>query len=169
MKKILILGFGSIFLFSCASEDKITTLQRELLSLRQEVNELKDRTNDNTENIKNINTRLDKLSQKVAENSADIEKLKMGIQASTSSPTPPQEIKKEGKEEAAVPQNDKQLYQYALDLYFKGNIEESRKAFTEFLRNIPILTFMEMQFSGQVKLFMQKRNTKMQLIFGKYS
>jgi hypothetical protein len=44
-----------------------------LLSLRQEVNELKDRTNDNTENIKNINARLDKLSQKVAENSADIE------------------------------------------------------------------------------------------------
>jgi len=137
MKKILILGFGSIFLFSCASEDKITTLQRELLSLRQEVNELKDRTNDNTENIKNINARLDKLSQKVAENSADIEKLKMGRQAPTSSPTPPQEIKKEGKEEVAVPQNDKQLYQYALDLYFKGNIEESRKAFTEFLKKYP--------------------------------
>jgi tol-pal system protein YbgF len=137
MKKILILGFGSIFLFSCASEDKITTLQRELLSLRQEVNELKDRTNDNTENIKNINARLDKLSQKVAENSADIEKLKMGRQAPTSSPTPPREIKKEGKEEVAVPQNDKQLYQYALDLYFKGNIEESRKAFTEFLKKYP--------------------------------
>jgi len=137
MKKILILGFGSIFLFSCASEDKITTLQRELLSLRQEVNELKDRTNDNTENIKNINARLDKLSQKVAENSADIEKLKMGRQAPTSSPTPPQEIKREGKEEVAVPQNDKQLYQYALDLYFKGNIEESRKAFIEFLKKYP--------------------------------
>jgi len=137
MKKILILGFGSVFLFSCASEDKITTLQRELLSLRQEVNELKDRTNDNTENIKNINARLDKLSQKVAENSADIEKLKMGRQASTSSPTPPQEIKREGKEEVAVPQNDKQLYQYALDLYFKGNTEESRKAFTEFLKKYP--------------------------------
>jgi tol-pal system protein YbgF len=137
MKKILILGFGSIFLFSCASEDKITTLQRELLSLRQEVNELKDRTNDNTENIKNINARLDKLSQKVAENSADIEKLKMERQVPTFSPTPPQEIKKEGKEEVTVPQNDKQLYQYALDLYFKGNIEESRKAFTEFLKKYP--------------------------------
>jgi len=137
MKKILILGFGSIFLFSCASEDKITTLQRELLSLRQEVNELKDRTNDNTENIKNINARLDKLSQKVAENSADIEKLKMTRQAPTSSPTPPQEIKREGKEEVTVPQNDKQLYQYALDLYFRGNIEESRKAFTEFLKKYP--------------------------------
>jgi tol-pal system protein YbgF len=137
MKKILFLGFSSIFLFSCASEDKITTLQRELLSLRQEVNELKDRTNDNTENIKNINARLDKLSQKVAENSADIEKLKMTRQAPTSSPTPPQEVKKEGKEEVTVPQNDKQLYQYALDLYFKGNIEESRKAFTEFLKKYP--------------------------------
>ncbi|ACD66277.1 MAG TPA: tol-pal system protein YbgF [Sulfurihydrogenibium sp.] len=137
MKKILFLGFSSIFLFSCASEDKITTLQRELLSLRQEVNELKDRTNDNTENIKNINARLDKLSQKVAENSADIEKLKMGRQTYASSPTPPQEVKKEGKEEVAVPQNDKQLYQYALDLYFKGNIEESRKAFTEFLKKYP--------------------------------
>ena len=140
MKKILFLGFSSIFLFSCASEDKITTLQRELLSLRQEVNELKDRTNDNTENIKNINARLDRLSQKVAENSADIEKLKMTRQASaspTSSPTPPQEIKREGKEEVTVPQNDKQLYQYALDLYFRGNIEESRKAFTEFLKKYP--------------------------------
>jgi tol-pal system protein YbgF len=142
MKKILILGFGSIFLFSCASEDKITTLQRELLSLRQEVNELKDRTNDNTENIKNINARLDKLSQKVAENSADIEKLKMTRQAPIPSPTSqtppqPQEIKREGKEEVTVPQNDKQLYQYALDLYFKGNIEESRKAFTEFLKKYP--------------------------------
>jgi tol-pal system protein YbgF len=137
MKKILILGFGSIFLFSCASEDKITTLQRELLSLRQEVNELKDRTDDNTEDIKNINARLDKLSQKVAENSADIEKLKMERQVPTFSPTPPQEIKKEGKDEVAVPQNDKQLYQYALDLYFKGNIEESRKAFTEFLKKYP--------------------------------
>jgi tol-pal system protein YbgF len=137
MKKILILGFGSIFLFSCASEDKITTLQRELLSLRQEVNELKDRTNGNTENIKNINARLDKLSQKVAENSADIEKSKMGGRAPTSSPTPPQKIKKEGKEEVIVPQNDKQLYQYALDLYFKGNIEESRKAFAEFLEKYP--------------------------------
>jgi Uncharacterized protein conserved in bacteria len=61
----------------------------------------------------------------------------MGRQAPTSSPTPPQEIKKEGKEEVAVPQNDKQLYQYALDLYFKGNIEESRKAFTEFLKKYP--------------------------------
>jgi len=137
MKKNLILGFGSIFLFSCASTDKIITLQRELLSLRQEVNELKDKTNDNTENIKNINARLDKLSRKVAENSTDIEKLKMERRAPTSSPTPPQQIKKEGKEEVTVPQNDKQLYQYALDLYFKGNIEESRKAFTEFLKKYP--------------------------------
>jgi tol-pal system protein YbgF len=137
MKKNLILGFGSIFLFSCASEDKITTLQRELLSLRQEVNELKDKTNENAENIKNINARLDKLSQKVVENLADIEKLKMGRQVPVSSPAPPQEIKKEGKEEVAVPQNDKQLYQYALDSYFKGNIEESRKAFTEFLKKYP--------------------------------
>jgi len=137
MKKILILGFGSIFLFSCASEDKITTLQRELLSLRQEVNELKDRTNGNTKNIKNINARLDKLSRKVAENSADIEKLKMGGRAPTSSSTPPQKIKKEGKEKVIVPQNDKQLYQYALDLYFKGNIEESRKAFAELLEKYP--------------------------------
>ncbi len=137
MKKILILGFGSIFLFSCASEDKIITLQRELLSLRQEVNELKDRTNSNKENIKNINARLDKLSQKVAENLADIEKLKMGGRVPTSSPTPPQKIKKEGKEKVIVPQNDKQLYQYALDLYFKGNIEESRKAFAELLEKYP--------------------------------
>ena len=137
MKKILILGFSSIFLFSCASDEKITTLQRELLNIRQEISELKDKTNDNTENIKNINARLDKLSQKVAENSADIEKLKMERQTAVSSPTPPQEIKKEGKEEVTVPQNDKQLYQYALDLYFKGNIEESRKTFTEFLKKYP--------------------------------
>ncbi len=131
MKKIVILGVGFLFLFSCAPEDKIVTLQREVLSLRQELNEIKDKTNKNSEDIKDLNNRVDKLSEKVAENTTDIEKLKF------SKPQQPQEIKKEGKEEVTVPQNDKQLYQYALDLYFKGNIEESRKAFVEFLKKYP--------------------------------
>lgn len=139
MKKIITLGMGCIFLFSCAPEDKIVTLQREILSLRQELNEIKDKTNKNSEDIKELNQRVDKISQKVADNTTDIEKLKLSKTQTSipSQPQPPQEIKKEGKEEVTIPENDKQLYQYALDLYFKGNIEESRKLFVEFLKKYP--------------------------------
>lgn len=141
MKRIIALSIGCMFLFSCAPEDKIVTLQREILSLRQELNEVKDKTNKNSEDIRELNQRVDKISQKVAENTTDIEKLKFSKPqtqvTSQPQPPPPQEIKKEGKEKVTVPENDKQLYQYALDLYFKGNIEESRKAFAEFLKKYP--------------------------------
>ena len=141
MKKIYLFALSALVLSSCASEDKIVSLQREILSIRQELNELKDQTRSNTEAITNLTSRVDRLSQAVSQNTTDIEKLKASKlseeKPQVKQPPSPQEIKREGKEEVVVPQNDKQLYQYALDLYFKGNIEESRKAFVEFLKKYP--------------------------------
>jgi tol-pal system protein YbgF len=144
MKKISLFLLSAVILSSCASEDKIVSLQREILSIRQDLNELKDQTKSNTEAITNLTSRVDRLSQNVSQNTVEIEKLKSGkvneVKQQTPPPPPlpsPQELKREGKEEVSIPQNDKQLYQYALDLYFKGNIEESRKAFVEFLKKYP--------------------------------
>ncbi|MFN4306124.1 tol-pal system protein YbgF [Sulfurihydrogenibium azorense] len=142
MKKFYLFALSALVLSSCASEDKIVSLQREILSIRQDLNELKDQTRSNTEAITNLTSRVDRLSQTVSQNTTDIEKLKASRTTEEKPqvkqpPPPPQEVKREGKEEVTVPQNDKQLYQYALDLYFKGNIEESRKAFVEFLKKYP--------------------------------
>lgn len=141
MKKFYLFALSALVLSSCASEDKIVSLQREILSIRQDLNELKDQTRSNTEAITNLTSRVDRLSQTVSQNTTDIEKLKASRtteeKPQVKQPPPPQEVKREGKEEVTVPQNDKQLYQYALDLYFKGNIEESRKAFVEFLKKYP--------------------------------
>jgi len=141
MKKFYLFALSALVLSSCASEDKIVSLQREILSIRQDLNELKDQTRSNTEAITNLTSRVDRLSQTVSQNTTDIEKLKASRtteeKPQVKQPPSPQEVKREGKEEVTVPQNDKQLYQYALDLYFKGNIEESRKAFVEFLKKYP--------------------------------
>jgi len=143
MKKITVFIACALILSSCAQEDKLVSLQREILSMRQDINELRDQTRSNTEAITNLTSRVDRLSQTVSQNTVEIEKLKTGKTSEskphtyTQQPQNPQELKREGKEEVTVPQNDKQLYQYALDLYFKGNIEESRKYFVEFLKKYP--------------------------------
>ncbi|MGC9188555.1 MAG: tol-pal system protein YbgF [Sulfurihydrogenibium sp.] len=143
MKKITVFIASALILSSCAQEDKLVSLQREILSMRQDINELRDQTRSNTEAITNLTSRVDRLSQTVSQNTVEIEKLKTGKTSEskphtyTQQPQNPQELKREGKEEVTVPQNDKQLYQYALDLYFKGNIEESRKYFVEFLKKYP--------------------------------
>ncbi|MGC8868858.1 MAG: tol-pal system protein YbgF [Sulfurihydrogenibium sp.] len=143
MKKITVFIACALILSSCAQEDKLVSLQREILSMRQDINELRDQTRSNTEAITNLTSRVDRLSQTVSQNTVEIEKLKTGKTSEskphtyTQQPQNPQELKREGREEVTVPQNDKQLYQYALDLYFKGNIEESRKYFVEFLKKYP--------------------------------
>ncbi|MGC8941986.1 MAG: tol-pal system protein YbgF [Sulfurihydrogenibium sp.] len=143
MKKITVFIACALILSSCAQEDKLVSLQREILSMRQDINELRDQTRSNTEAITNLTSRVDRLSQTVSQNTVEIEKLKTGKTSESKphtyiqQPQNPQELKREGKEEVTVPQNDKQLYQYALDLYFKGNIEESRKYFVEFLKKYP--------------------------------
>ncbi|PMP76464.1 MAG: tol-pal system protein YbgF [Sulfurihydrogenibium sp.] len=143
MKKITVFIASALILSSCAQEDKLVSLQREILSMRQDINELRDQTRSNTEAITNLTSRVDRLSQTVSQNTVEIEKLKTGKTSENKphtykqQPQNPQELKREGKEEVKVPQNDKQLYQYALDLYFKGNIEESRKYFVEFLKKYP--------------------------------
>jgi tol-pal system protein YbgF len=143
MKKITVFIACALILSSCAQEDKLVSMQREILSMRQDINELRDQTRSNTEAITNLTSRVDRLSQTVSQNTVEIEKLKTGKTSEskphtyTQQPQNPQELKREGKEEVTVPQNDKQLYQYALDLYFKGNIEESRKYFVEFLKKYP--------------------------------
>lgn len=142
MRKVLLTIPASILIFSCASEDKIVSLQREILEIRQEINQLKADNESNKEKVDTLNKRVDKLSQTVAENSLEIEKLKISKTTTVSSPPPPpppppQQLPREGKEQVSVPSDEKGLYQYALDTYYKGNYEESRKYFVEFLKKYP--------------------------------
>lgn len=76
MKKFYLFALSALVLSSCASEDKIVSLQRDILSIRQDLNELKDQTRSNTEAITNLTSRVDRLSQTVSQNTTDIEKLK---------------------------------------------------------------------------------------------
>ncbi|MEZ0324140.1 MAG: tol-pal system protein YbgF [Hydrogenothermaceae bacterium] len=139
MKKILIGVLSIATLSSCASEDKILSLQRELISLREEVNQLRSDNQANKANIEDLNRRVDKLSKAVSENSVEIEKLKVSKSSFATSvpPPPPQQLPREGKERVSIPSDEKGLYQYALDLYYKGNYEEARKYFVEFLKKYP--------------------------------
>ncbi|MCX7738887.1 MAG: tol-pal system protein YbgF [Hydrogenothermaceae bacterium] len=134
--------FGLVLLSSCASDDKILSLQRELIEIKQEINQLKQDNQGNKEKMETLNRRLDRLSQTVAENSMEIEKLKVSkstqsVQETKLPPPPPQQLPREGKEQVSVPSDEKGLYQYALDTYYKGNYEEARKYFVEFLKKYP--------------------------------
>ncbi|MEJ5172332.1 MAG: tol-pal system protein YbgF [Hydrogenothermaceae bacterium] len=142
MKKFLIGVLSIATLSSCASEDKIVSLQRELISLREEVNQLKSDNQTNKSSIEDLNRRVDKLSKAVSENSVEIEKLKVSKPSASvppppPPPPPPQQLPRESKEQVSVPSDEKGLYQYALDLYYKGNYEEARKYFVEFLKKYP--------------------------------
>lgn len=141
MRKFLIGIVSVTALSSCASEDKIVSLQRELISLREEVNQLKVDNQANKSSIENLNSRIDKLSKVVSENSIEIEKLKVSKSSTFAPPPPPppspQQLPRESKEQVSIPSDEKGLYQYALDLYYKGNYEEARKYFVEFLKKYP--------------------------------
>lgn len=146
MKKNYMLAiFGLVLLSSCASDDKILSLQRELIEIKLEVNQLKQDNQGNKEKMETFNRRLDRLSQTVAENSMEIEKLKVSkstqpvqeTKLPPPPPPPPQQLPREGKEQVSVPSDEKGLYQYALDTYYKGNYEEARKYFVEFLKKYP--------------------------------
>lgn len=141
MRKFLIGIVSVTALSSCASEDKIVSLQRELISLRAEVNQLKVDNQANKSSIENLNSRIDKLSKVVSENSIEIEKLKVSKSSTFAPPPPPppspQQLPRESKEQVSIPSDEKGLYQYALDLYYKGNYEEARKYFVEFLKKYP--------------------------------
>lgn len=78
------------------------SLQREILEIRQEINQLKADNESNKEKVDTLNKRVDKLSQTVAENSLEIEKLKISKTTTVSSPPPPpppppQQLPREGK------------------------------------------------------------------------
>lgn len=144
MKKVFLTIPAAFLIFSCASEDKIVSLQREILELRQDVNQLKSDSRSNTEKLDALNKRVDKLSQTTAENSIEIEKLKISKTSTTQTQPPPppppppaQQLPREGKEQVSIPSDEKGLYQYALDTYYKGNYEEARKYFVEFLKKYP--------------------------------
>lgn len=153
MKKIFLILPVSLALVSCASDDRLLSLQRELLELRQEVNQIKANQQSDKEKIDGLTRRVDKLSQTVAENSLEIERMKISKQqpqpqetqkpvvaappAPPPPPPPPQQLPREGREQVAVPSDEKGLYQYALDTYYKGNYEEARRYFVEFLKKYP--------------------------------
>lgn len=151
MKRVFLILPVYIALVSCASDDRLLSLQRELLELRQEVNQIKTNQQSDKEKIDGLTRRVDKLSQTVAENSLEIERIKVSRQqpqetqkpavvapaAPLPPPPPPQQLPREGKEQVSVPSDEKGLYQYALDTYYKGNYEEARKYFVEFLKKYP--------------------------------
>lgn len=153
MKKALLILPVFLILVSCASDDRLMSLQRELLDLRQELNQVRTNQQSDREKIDSLTRRVDKLSQTVAENSIEIERIKVSKQqpqpqetqkpvVSTQQPPPPpppppQQLPREGREQVAVPSDEKGLYQYALDTYYKGNYEEARKYFVEFLKKYP--------------------------------
>lgn len=137
MRKAIFLISSIGLITSCASEDKILTLQRELVELRQEVNQIKADTQSDRENMQNLTKRVDKLSQTISEQGIELEKGKISKTVPPPPPPPPQELPQEGKQQVSIPSDEKGLYQYALDTYYKGNYEEARKYFVDFLKRYP--------------------------------
>jgi len=141
MKKVGFLALISVFAFSCANQDQMVALQRDIIQMKEDIASLKTDTKNNKEAIETLTTRVDKLSQKVSENSIEIEKLKSSKkqeQVETKEKLPkPEELPKEGAEKVKVPEGEKELYQYALDLYFKGDLTGARQYFYEFLKKYP--------------------------------
>ena len=76
MKKLLII-LPTFFVFiSCASKEEVKVLQDALIEVQQDVKVLKRENTNLKEMIEVLSNRVDELSQKTAQNSFEIEKIK---------------------------------------------------------------------------------------------
>ncbi len=76
MKKFVIFLIPSLFFLGCASKEEVKTLQDAMVEMQKEMRVLKRENTNLKEMIENLSIRVDELSEKTAENSLEIEKLK---------------------------------------------------------------------------------------------
>ncbi len=127
MKKIVYLLPFTIFMIGCGQNQQLDILQKELISIKKEIEQLKTQQKETEMNLRNLSLRIDNVSKNVAKNSIEIEKLK-----TFQKPPQPAKLKKEGEEKVLIPENPVDLYKKALDAYYKGKTEEARNLFEDF-------------------------------------
>ncbi|WP_456401867.1 tol-pal system protein YbgF [Persephonella sp.] len=133
MKKIIFLLPAGFLLFSgCVKKEDIDLLQREIISLKKEVAQLKQGQDKIQNSLNDLSIRVDNVSQIASKNSLEIEKLKLAEK-----PEAVENLSKEGAEKVRIPDDPKELYKYALNAYYKGKTEEARKYFNIFIEEYP--------------------------------
>ncbi|NPA52492.1 MAG: hypothetical protein GXO22_06325 [Aquificae bacterium] len=76
MRKLLLIPAVAVVMYGCASKDEVRALQDALIDVQRSVKELKRENTNLKEMIEVLSVRVDELSQKTAQNSLEIEKLK---------------------------------------------------------------------------------------------
>ncbi len=82
LKKLAFLPLLAVIITGCASKEEVAALQDALIDVQRSVKELKRENTNLKEMIEVLSARVDELSQKTAENSFEIEKLKKQINKS---------------------------------------------------------------------------------------
>ena len=132
MKKYLILlPAAAVIVAGCANKEEIDTLQRELIEVKQEVAQLKEKQSKIESDISNLSRRVDDVSKVASQNAIEIQKMKTFEKPAGA---PVENLPPEGEEKVKLPQNPEELYKYGLDSYYKGKIKEAQEAFQEFVK-----------------------------------
>jgi len=76
LRKLLLIPAVAVVMYGCASKDEVRALQDALIDVQRSVKELKRENTNLKEMIEVLSVRVDELSQKTAQNSLEIEKLK---------------------------------------------------------------------------------------------
>ncbi len=80
MKKFILFPAMALIIAGCASKEEVAALQDALIDVQRSVKELKRENTNLKEMIEVLSSRVDELSQKTAQNSFEIEKLKKQLQ-----------------------------------------------------------------------------------------
>ncbi|NPA13547.1 MAG: tol-pal system protein YbgF [Aquificae bacterium] len=141
MKKgFIFLLAGAVITVSCANQEEITTLQKEIIELKKKVATIEENQRKTQEDLIRLSNRLDYVAKVSSQNQLEIQKLKSfgGKPQQTTSmpqPTTPQiPLEKEGEEIVKMPETAEQLYRKALNEYYKGKIYEARRLFQDFIK-----------------------------------
>ncbi len=76
MKRFFLLFLFPFILIGCASKEEVKTLQDAMVDMQKDLRALKKENTNLKEMLENLSIRVDELSEKTAENSLEIERIK---------------------------------------------------------------------------------------------
>ena len=134
---LLIIPFGFILLNGCAKQEEIDLLQRELVEVKKEISDIKEKQRKIEKDLSLLSKRVDNVSKIASSNALELQKLK-SFGNSSSEDTENKNNKNinlplEGEEKVKTPETPEEIYKQGLDAYYKGKIEKARDYFERFI------------------------------------